>query len=64
MVSLQSGFSAGSMHWYQFGPSHHPPRRYDRIKLSILLGNTSAPLASRGQFTLADRIHRRLQFVR
>src|SRR5580692_2987774 len=42
MVSLQSGFSAGSMHWYQFGPSHHPPRRYDRIKLSILLGNTSA----------------------
>jgi AraC family transcriptional regulator len=42
MVSLQSGFSAGSVHWYQFGPSHHPPRRYDRIKLSILLGNTSA----------------------
>ena len=30
------------MHWYQFGPSHHSPRRYDRIKLSILLGNTSA----------------------
>jgi len=42
MVSLQSSFSAGSMHWYQFGPSHHSPRRYDRIKLSILLGNTSA----------------------
>jgi AraC-like DNA-binding protein len=42
MVYLQSGFSAGSMHWYQFGPSHHPSRRYDRIKLSILLGNTSA----------------------
>jgi NAD(P)-dependent dehydrogenase (short-subunit alcohol dehydrogenase family) len=41
MTSLHSGFSAGSVHWYQFGPSHHPSRRYERIKLSILLGNTT-----------------------
>jgi AraC family transcriptional regulator len=42
MRSLQSGFSGGSLHWYQFGPSHHSPRRYERIKLSVLLGNTAA----------------------
>jgi AraC family transcriptional regulator len=75
MQSLQSDFSAGSMHWYHFEPSLHSPRRYGQIKLSILLGtavtrsrataNLPWRTASAGAFTLSvgDFGHE-MEFVR
>ena len=42
MESLSVPFAAGTMHLLRFGPSHHPARRYERVKLGVLLGNTTA----------------------
>ena len=38
----EAPFAAGSMTWSHDGPSHHAQRRYNRIKVGVLLGATTA----------------------
>ena len=42
MESLSVPFAAGNMHLLRFGPSLHAARRYERVKLGVLLGTTTA----------------------
>ena len=42
MELLQAPFTAGSLDWVRYGPSHHSPRHYDRVKISVLLGTTTS----------------------
>ncbi len=42
MESLQAPFTAGSLDWVRYGPSHHARRHYDRVKVSVLLGTTTS----------------------
>ena len=42
MEALCAPFSAGTPTWFKHGPSHHAPRRYDRIKVSVLLGSITS----------------------
>ena len=41
MNALSAPFSAGTLHWMRLGPCHAAPQRYDRVKLSVLLGGTT-----------------------
>ena len=49
MESLQAPFAAGSLHWVRYGPSHHDERRYEQVKIGVLLGATTARWRSSGQ---------------
>ncbi len=42
MKLLAAPFAAGSLTWVRYGPSHHPPRFYDQVKIGIMLGTTTA----------------------
>ena len=42
MEWLQVPFAAGSLTWASYGPSHHPQRLYDQVKVGVLLGTTTA----------------------
>ena len=42
MELLQAPFTAGSLTWGRYGPSHHVQRRYDQVKVGVLLGTTTA----------------------
>ena len=42
MELLQAPFAAGSLNWVRCGPSHHVQRLYDRVKIGVLLGTTTA----------------------
>ena len=49
MERLQVPFAAGSLAWMCYGPSHHPQRRYDQVKVGLLLGTTTARWRSSAQ---------------
>ena len=42
MELLQAPFTAGSLMWVRYGPSHHSQRLYDQVKIGVLLGTTTA----------------------
>ena len=42
MELLQAPFTAGSLNWVRYGPSHHPPQLYDQVKIGFMLGTTTA----------------------
>jgi hypothetical protein len=53
MELLVGSFAAGSFIWVRYGPSHHPRRLYDQVKVTVMLGGNhrtqpffrAAPLA-------------------
>lgn len=42
MELLEVPFAAGSLIWVRYGPSHHPPQLYDQVKVTVMLGATTA----------------------
>ena len=42
MELLQAPFTAGTLTWMRYGPSYHCERRYDQVKIGVLLGTTIA----------------------
>ena len=42
MELLQAPFTAGLLTWVRYGPSHHPRRLYEQVKIGVLLGTTTA----------------------
>ncbi len=54
MELLQAPFSAGSLNWACYGPSYHPQRLYEQVKVGVLLGTTTA----RWRLSAQDPWHR------